>query len=83
MLLAAYLTSAFLVSGVSAWYLLRGREIAFARHAVAEARVEPDRRDQQSDAIGAEDAQQIDTTDLRVEDVVERIEEMVRARSAV
>jgi CMP/dCMP kinase len=31
----------------------------------------------------AEDAQQIDTTDLRVEDVVERIEEMVRTRSAV
>jgi cytidylate kinase len=31
----------------------------------------------------AEDAQQIDTTDLRVEDVVERIEEIVRARSAV
>ena len=31
----------------------------------------------------AEDAQQIDTTDLRVEDVVGRIEEMVRARSAV
>jgi cytidylate kinase len=31
----------------------------------------------------AEDAQQIDTTDLRVEDVVERIEQMVRARSAV
>jgi CMP/dCMP kinase len=31
----------------------------------------------------AEDAQQIDTTDLRVEDVVERIEEMVRARPAV
>jgi cytidylate kinase len=31
----------------------------------------------------AEDAQQIDTTDLRVEDVVERIEAMVRARSAV
>src|ERR1700704_560416 len=31
----------------------------------------------------AEDAQQIDTTDLRVEDVVERIEEMVRARTAV
>ena len=27
----------------------------------------------------AEDAQKIDTTDLRVEDVVERIEEMVRA----
>jgi cytidylate kinase len=31
----------------------------------------------------AEDAQQIDTTDLRVEDVVGRIEEIVRARSAV
>ena len=31
----------------------------------------------------AEDAQQIDTTDLRVEDVVEQIEELVRARSAV
>ena len=31
----------------------------------------------------AEDAEQIDTTDLRVEDVVERIEEMVRARSVV
>jgi cytidylate kinase len=31
----------------------------------------------------AEDAQQIDTTDLRVEDVVERIEQLVRARSAV
>jgi cytidylate kinase len=30
----------------------------------------------------AEDAQQIDTTDLRVDDVVERIEQMVRARSA-
>ena len=30
----------------------------------------------------AEDAQEIDTTDLRVEDVVERIEQMVRARSA-
>ena len=30
----------------------------------------------------AEDAQQIDTTDLRVEDVVERIEQMVRALSA-
>jgi CMP/dCMP kinase len=29
----------------------------------------------------AEDAQKIDTTDLRVEDVVERIEQMVRARS--
>jgi cytidylate kinase len=31
----------------------------------------------------AEDAEQIDTTDLRVEDVVGRIEEMVRARSVV
>ena len=31
----------------------------------------------------AEDAQQIDTTDLRVDDVVGRIEEMVRARSTV
>jgi cytidylate kinase len=31
----------------------------------------------------AEDAQQIDTTDLRVEDVVERIEELVRSRTAV
>jgi cytidylate kinase len=31
----------------------------------------------------AEDAQEIDTTDLRVEDVVEQIEQMVRARSAV
>ena len=30
----------------------------------------------------AEDAQKIDTTDLRVEDVVERIEQLVRARSA-
>jgi cytidylate kinase len=30
----------------------------------------------------AEDAQKIDTTDLRVEDVVERIEQMVRALSA-
>jgi len=30
----------------------------------------------------AEDAQKIDTTDLRVEDVVERIEEMVRSLSA-
>ena len=30
----------------------------------------------------AEDAQEIDTTDLRVEDVVERIEKMVRALSA-
>ena len=31
----------------------------------------------------AKDAQQIDTTDLRVEDVVARIEQMVRARTAV
>jgi cytochrome d ubiquinol oxidase subunit I len=31
MLLAAYLSAAFLVSGVSAWYLLRRRETAFAR----------------------------------------------------
>ncbi len=31
----------------------------------------------------AEDAQKIDTTDLRVEDVVEQIEQMVRAHSAV
>jgi cytidylate kinase len=30
----------------------------------------------------AEDAEKIDTTDLRVEDVVERIEQIVRARSA-
>jgi cytochrome d ubiquinol oxidase subunit I len=35
MLLAAYLTAAFLVSGVSAWYLLRGREIAFARRTLS------------------------------------------------
>jgi cytidylate kinase len=31
----------------------------------------------------AEDAVRIDTTDLAVEDVVERIEELVRARSTV
>ena len=35
MLLAAYLTAAFLVSGVSAWYLLRHREIAFARRTLS------------------------------------------------
>jgi cytochrome d ubiquinol oxidase subunit I len=35
MLLAAYLTAAFLVSGVSAWYLLRRRETAFARRALS------------------------------------------------
>jgi cytochrome d ubiquinol oxidase subunit I len=35
MLLAAYLTAAFLVSGVSAWYLLKGRETAFARRTLS------------------------------------------------
>lgn len=35
MLLAAYLTGAFLVSGVSAWYLLRRRETAFARRTLS------------------------------------------------
>jgi cytochrome d ubiquinol oxidase subunit I len=35
MLLAAYLTAAFLVSGVSAWYLLRKREIVFARRTLS------------------------------------------------
>jgi cytidylate kinase len=30
----------------------------------------------------AADAEQIDTTNLRVEDVVERIEKLVRARAA-
>jgi cytochrome bd ubiquinol oxidase subunit I len=35
MLLAAYLTAAFFVSGVSAWYLLRRREIAFARRTLS------------------------------------------------
>ena len=30
----------------------------------------------------AEDAQEIDTTDLEVEDVVEQIEQLVRARTA-
>jgi cytochrome bd ubiquinol oxidase subunit I len=35
MLLAAYLTAAFLVTGVSAWYLLRGRETAFARRTMS------------------------------------------------
>ena len=35
MLLAAYLTAAFLVSGVSAWYLLKRREIAFARRTLS------------------------------------------------
>lgn len=35
MLLAAYLTAAFLVSGVSAWYLLRRRETAFARRGLS------------------------------------------------
>lgn len=35
MLLAAYLTAAFLVSGVSAWYLLRRRETAFAQRTLS------------------------------------------------
>jgi cytochrome d ubiquinol oxidase subunit I len=35
MLLAAYLTAAFLVSGVSAWYLLHRRETAFARRTLS------------------------------------------------
>jgi cytochrome bd ubiquinol oxidase subunit I len=35
MLLAAYLTAAFFVSGVSAWYLLRRRETAFARRTLS------------------------------------------------
>jgi cytochrome d ubiquinol oxidase subunit I len=35
MLLAAYLTGSFLVSGVSAWYLLRRRETAFARRTLS------------------------------------------------
>jgi cytochrome d ubiquinol oxidase subunit I len=35
MLLAAYITAAFLVSGVSAWYLLKGREIVFARRTLS------------------------------------------------
>src|SRR4030081_554450 len=35
MLLAAYLTAAFLVSGVSAWYLLKRRESAFARRTLS------------------------------------------------
>jgi len=35
MLLAAYLSAAFLVSGVSAWYLLKRREIAFARRTLS------------------------------------------------
>ena len=35
MVLAALLTGAFLVSGVSAWYLLRSRETAFARRTLS------------------------------------------------
>src|SRR4030088_953545 len=35
MLIAAYLTAAFFVSGVSAWYLLRRRETAFARRTLS------------------------------------------------
>jgi cytochrome bd ubiquinol oxidase subunit I len=35
MLTAAYLTASFLVAGVGAWYLLRGKHIAFAKKSVA------------------------------------------------
>ena len=35
MLMAAYLTASFLVAGVGAWYLLRGRHLPFARKTVA------------------------------------------------
>lgn len=35
MILAAYLTASFLVAGVGAWYLLRGKHIAFARKTVS------------------------------------------------
>jgi cytochrome d ubiquinol oxidase subunit I len=35
MLIAAYLTAAFLVSGVSAWYLLKRRETDFARRTLS------------------------------------------------
>jgi cytochrome d ubiquinol oxidase subunit I len=35
MLLAAYITASFLVSGVSAWYLLKGRETVFARRTLS------------------------------------------------
>ena len=35
MLLASYLTGSFFVSGIGAWYLLRGRHTAFARRTVS------------------------------------------------
>jgi cytochrome d ubiquinol oxidase subunit I len=35
MLVAAYITAAFLISGVSAWYLLKGRETVFARRTLS------------------------------------------------
>jgi cytochrome d ubiquinol oxidase subunit I len=35
MLTAAYLTASFLVAGVGAWYLLRGKHLAFAKKSVA------------------------------------------------
>lgn len=35
MLMAAYLTGAFLVAGVGAWYLLKGRHLEFARKTVS------------------------------------------------
>ena len=35
MIVAAYLTASFLVAGVGAWYLLRGKHIAFARKTVS------------------------------------------------
>jgi len=35
MLSAAYLTASFLVAGVGAWYLLRGKHLAFAKKSVA------------------------------------------------
>jgi cytochrome d ubiquinol oxidase subunit I len=35
MLCAAYLTASFLVAGVGAWYLLRGKHLAFAQRSVA------------------------------------------------
>lgn len=35
MLTAAYLTGAFLVAGIGAWYLLRGRHVEFARKTVS------------------------------------------------
>jgi cytochrome d ubiquinol oxidase subunit I len=35
MLSAAYLTASFLVAGVGAWYLLRGKHLAFAKKSIA------------------------------------------------